>query len=92
MIVRFTPGDTTVEVEPGTTLFEAAQRADVPVGSSCGADGTCGKCGLRVVSGSLPEATARERRVASDNRCDSGLRLSCMVVINADVTVTADYW
>ena len=92
MRVRFEPSGREVEVEEGTSIFEAAQRADLPVGSSCGADGTCGRCGLRVVSGTLPPPTDRERKVAHDNRVSPDLRLSCMVEVTADVCLTADYW
>jgi len=92
MKVRFEPSGREIDVTPGTTVFEAAQRADLPVGSSCGAEGTCGRCGLRVVSGSLPPATARELKVARDNRVPPDLRLSCMVEVAEDVCLTADYW
>jgi ferredoxin len=92
MKVRFSPSGKHVDAQEGTTLFDAAQAADLPVGSSCGADGTCGKCGLRVVSGSLPPPSARERKILHDNRIESDVRLSCMVRIYADVEVTADYW
>jgi ferredoxin len=92
MKVRFMPSGIEVQVEDGTTLFEAAQLAELPVGSSCGADGTCGKCGLRLLSGTLPSPTPRERKVTADNRTAPGLRLSCMVEVQSDVVVTADYW
>lgn len=92
MKVRFEPSGSVVEVEPGTTAFDAAKKAHLPVGSSCGADGTCGRCGLRVLSGSLPPPSERERKVARDNRVPPDLRLSCMVEVNADVCLTADYW
>ena len=92
MKVRFEPSGREVDVAEGTSVFEAAQRADLPVGSSCGAQGTCGRCGLRVVSGTLPPPTDRERKVASDNRVPRDLRLSCMVGVTADVCLTADYW
>ena len=90
--VRFMPGATEVTVPEGTTLFDAADSAGMPVGSSCGADGVCGKCGLRLVEGILPPPSDREHRVMRANRVDPGLRLSCMVVPDSDVTVTADYW
>ena len=90
--VRFEPSGRVVDVARGTTAFDAAQIADLPVGSSCGAEGSCGRCGLRVVSGSLPPASERELRVARDNRVDADLRLSCMVEVVADVCLTADYW
>lgn len=90
--VRFVPADVTIEVSEGTTVFDAALAAGMPVGSSCGADGVCGKCGLRVLEGHLPAPSQREIRVAKANRTDDGLRLSCMVPLKGNLTVTADYW
>ena len=92
MKVRFLPSNRTIELESNVTLFEAAQRAGLPVGSSCGADGTCGRCGLRIVEGKMPPPTAREQKVAKDNRVSESLRLSCMTTVTEDITVTADYW
>jgi ferredoxin len=90
--VRFLPGDHTVNIEAGTTLLDAALAVNLPVGNSCGADGTCGRCGLRLVAGTLPPPSPREIRVAKANRLESGLRLSCMVEPDSDIEVTADYW
>ena len=90
--VRFAPSGREVHVDKGTTLFEAAQAAGLPVGSSCGADGTCGKCGLRILAGPLADPSERELRVAQANRLDPALRLSCMVGVEDDLEVTADYW
>lgn len=86
------PGEHTVFIEAGTTLLDAALMANLPVGNSCGADGTCGRCGLRLVAGTLPAPSDRELRVAAANRLEPGLRLSCMVEPDADIEVTADYW
>lgn len=36
--------------QEGETLFEAMQKAGVPVESPCGGNGTCGKCKVRVIS------------------------------------------
>lgn len=90
--VRFLPADTGVQVESGSTLLEAAQAAGLPVASSCGADGMCGKCGLRITKGQAQPPGERELRVTEANRVGPGLRLSCMVVVCGDLTVTADYW
>jgi ferredoxin len=90
--VVFAPRGTSIEVPRGTTLLDAAIAAGMPVGSSCGADGICGKCGLRVLSGKLPAPSEREARVARANRVDEGLRLSCMVQLTEDLRVSADYW
>ena len=90
--IRFLPHDISVEIVSGMTLLEAAHQANLPVGNSCGAEGTCGRCGLRVVSGTLPPPSPRESDVVQANRLDAGLRLSCMVQPTEDVEITADYW
>ena len=92
MKIRFLPSGKEIEIEPGTTLLDAAKLADLPVGNSCGAEGTCGRCGLRPVSGSLPPPSQREERILRANRADPALRLSCMVEPDCDLEVTADYW
>jgi len=90
--VVFHPSGTQIEVTAQTTLFDAADAAGMPVGSSCGADGVCGKCGLRLLAGSLPAPSDRELKVRKANRVPDELRLSCMVPLTESVTVTADYW
>jgi ferredoxin len=92
--VRFTPSGREVEVPPGTTLLEAAVKAGVPIARSCGAEGVCAKCGLRVVAGGemLAPASESETRIKARNRLDPDLRLACRVVVCCDLTVTASYW
>ena len=90
--VTFRPSGRTVEVPTGSRVYEAIRAANLPVASSCGAVGTCGKCGVRVIQGSVTEATPHERRVSDANRVDSALRLSCMAKVETDLLVTTDYW
>ena len=92
--VTFLPADTTVETDGKMTLFQAAQQADLPVGSACDAEGICGRCGLRILSGAanLSTESPLERRVKDANRIDPALRLSCLARVRGPVTVTADYW
>ena len=92
MRVRFEPSGIELEVPSGTRLYDAVKAADLPVASSCGAEGTCGKCGIKVLSGTLSEPTLHERRVSADNRVADDMRLSCMATIESDLVVTADYW
>ncbi len=79
---------------PGTTLLEAARRAELPVASACGADGLCGRCGMRILSGDdgLPREREDEERVKRLNRVDPNERLACRVAPTGDVEVTASYW
>ena len=90
--VHFVPSGVEVDVPEGSRLYDAVKQSSLPIASSCGADGTCGKCGLRVLSGTLSEPTEHESRVKAANRVGDSLRLSCMATIQTDLIVTADYW
>ena len=92
--IRFLPSGRVVHVTPGSTLLEAVRRADLPVASACGADGLCGRCGLRVhgagqgLSAEHPAETRAKRR----NRIDPRLRLACRARVRGDMEVSAPYW
>ena len=93
---RFLPSGREVELDvpPGTTLLDAAIAAGLPIARSCGAEGVCAKCALRIVDGAerlSPEAPD-ETRIKSRNRVDAELRLACRAEIRGDVTATASYW
>lgn len=78
----------------GTTLLDAALAAGLPVARSCGADGLCARCGLRIVEGAAqlsPEA-ADETRIKRRNRVEAEIRLSCRATVHGDVVATALYW
>lgn len=90
--VRFVPSNIELEVDDNTELFDAIQGADLPIASSCGAQGACGKCGIRVLSGSVSEQTQREVRIKKANRIDPELRLSCLIHAESDLIITTDYW
>ncbi|MDP1809713.1 MAG: 2Fe-2S iron-sulfur cluster-binding protein, partial [Actinomycetota bacterium] len=63
--VIFLPAGTQVEVDAGEDILRAAAKADVHVNASCGGEGTCGKCkvkvgGQRVETGSTARLTEEE--------------------------------
>ncbi len=47
--VTYLPFDRSTRVPPGTTLFSAAHWIGLPIDSTCGGRGTCGKCKVRVL-------------------------------------------
>jgi ferredoxin len=83
-----------LRVQQGTTLLEAARRVGLPMASACGADGICGRCGVRVLSGAeaLSAESANEAEVKRRNRIDPDLRLACRAGVHGPVTVSASYW
>lgn len=92
--IRFEPSGREIEVASGTTLLEAARRAGLPVASACGEQFACGRCGVRVIEGhgSLATESKRETELKARNRIDPDLRLSCIIRLRSDLTVTTPYW
>ena len=88
------PSRIEVESPPGTTVLDAAIAAGLPIARSCGADGVCSKCAVRIIDGAdnLSPESPDEARTKQRNRVDAELRLACRAEIRGDVTVSASYW
>jgi uncharacterized 2Fe-2S/4Fe-4S cluster protein (DUF4445 family) len=85
--VLYQPFDKTTRVPPGTTLFSAAHWIGLPIDSTCGGRGTCGKCKVQVLQGGL-EVTAADRKQLRPGELEAGWRLSCQAKVYEDTTVT----
>src|SRR6267378_5857623 len=85
--VLYKPFDKTTRVPPGTTLFSAAHWIGLPIDSTCGGRGTCGKCKVQVVQGGL-EATPSDRKQLRPGELEEGWRLSCQAKVYEDTIVT----
>lgn len=83
--VNYQPFDRTTRVPPGTTLFSAAHWIGLPIDSTCGGRGTCGKCKAQVLNG-RGEVTTADRRLLRQTELDSGWRLSCQARVYEDTT------
>lgn len=82
------------ETSPDQSLMRSLLDAGVPVASSCGGDGICGKCQLKIIKGdeNLNPPTTEERLLRDQGRVKPGYRLSCQVHPTGDVEVDAAYW
>ena len=78
-------GDRTIEVRPGETLLQAAERHGVPFPSSCRVGG-CGTCRCRLVEGRVRERTDTAYLLSADE-LDRGTILACQSVPLGDVTI-----
>ncbi|HYM96719.1 MAG TPA: ASKHA domain-containing protein [Candidatus Sulfotelmatobacter sp.] len=83
--VRYLPFERTTRVPPGTTLFSAAHWIGLPIDSTCGGRGTCGKCKVRIVQGCPDPETADHRQLRPAEISDCW-RLSCQARIYEDMT------
>ncbi|MDQ6885221.1 MAG: ASKHA domain-containing protein [Candidatus Dormibacteraeota bacterium] len=85
--VRYQPFGKTTRVPPGTTLFSAAHWIGLPIDSTCGGRGTCGKCKVQVLEGGA-EITTADRKQLRASELEAGWRLSCQAKVYDDTTVT----
>ena len=83
--VTYQPSGKTVRVPGGTTLFNAAHWAGLPIASTCGGRGTCGKCSVQILEGESELSLADYRHLA--DQLEDGWRLSCQCPINGPMTV-----
>ena len=74
------PGDA------GKSLLTQLQEKGVSVPAVCGGNGQCGKCKVRVVSGTVP-ITEDDRKVFSHKELSDGWRLACLAKSEKDVVV-----
>jgi len=76
-------------VPAGTSIFNAANWIGLPIDSTCGGLGTCGKCKIRVLQGGNGHGpapiTAADRKVFSEKDLAAGWRLSCRANAYEDV-------
>jgi uncharacterized 2Fe-2S/4Fe-4S cluster protein (DUF4445 family) len=81
--VSYRPFDKVTRVPEGTTLFNAAHWIGLPIESTCGGRGTCGKCKVRVLQGDL-EITPADRRHLAETELAEGWRLACEADLYGD--------
>ncbi len=71
----------------GTTIFDAASWNGIAVDSTCGGHGTCKKCRVRVVSGSV-ELSPVDPRAFTPAELRDGWRLACRAEATEDLVVS----
>jgi ferredoxin len=94
--VTFNPSGVTIEARTGRQLLAVIRESGLPIGYSCRGQGVCTACAVRVKGKTNPiEEQERRllRRLADIEENDSGaLRIACLVHVEDDLFVRADYW
>ncbi len=85
--ITFHPAGLSAYVPVGTLVVTAAQQVGVPIEQVCGGKGTCGKCRVKVLSGTLSPLSPTERRHLPAGDQAAGYRLACQAAILADTAV-----
>ena len=74
-----------IEVEAGTDLLTAVQKAGVDLVAACGGVGICGTCRVRIASGKLSPLTLNEEAELRPEEIAAGWRMACQAVPLSDV-------
>lgn len=82
--VRFLPDDITIEATVGENLLDVAARAGVYVPATCGGDGVCGKCKVKVTAGDVERT---QQSLLSEQERAEGYSLACKTTIISDLTI-----
>jgi ferredoxin len=82
-------GFPTVDVEEGKRLVNAIEQdARVDILHACGGNARCTTCRVEFVSGE-PDRSTEAEKMRLEERGLSGVRLSCQIVCDHDMTVRA---
>jgi uncharacterized 2Fe-2S/4Fe-4S cluster protein (DUF4445 family) len=84
--VTFLPAHKSVEVAEGSTLAQAAQRAELHINNLCGGEGVCGECKVQVLKGAV-KRSAGLSAFFSKEELEKGFVLACQSKIIEDLEV-----
>ena len=78
----------TLLAEHGQTLGKVLSQADIPVRFECGQKGVCGKCQVKIISGSLSPPDRHEKYFLEFLGLDPSVtRLACLARITQDLEI-----
>ena len=76
--------EVSIACQSGDNLLELARRANVAIDAPCSGNGSCGKCRVKLISGSVETFPSRH---ISEEEYEAGWRLSCNCKVLTDCTV-----
>lgn len=91
MVITFQQGikkeEINIATEQKATILEYAAAAGIGIEADCAGRGTCGKCKVRILSGTTEALTEEEKQIFSDEELSIGWRLACKTHPIGDISV-----
>jgi len=81
--ILFEPDKKEITVPKGSTLLEAARKADIHINASCNGKGSCGKCKLILEAGQFE---TDDTPLLSDTEKEKNYVLACLTKVKGDIT------
>ncbi|HAJ94747.1 MAG TPA: hypothetical protein DCP02_00810, partial [Actinobacteria bacterium] len=82
--VKFFPSGKSIKVPHGYKLHQAILDCGLTVDASCGGVGTCGRCRVRVLKGSV---SSKKTKFINEKDKKEGFVLSCLAKVKSDLEV-----
>ncbi len=82
--IHFLPNDTFVDVNDGSTVLDAAHKANIYINSICGGDGICGKCKVILSSGTVDALPTKQ---LSNEEVEKDYTLACEASVTSDLQI-----
>ncbi len=76
-----------IPCQAGETILAAARQAGILLNATCGGEGSCGRCLVRITAGQVSAPSLSEEAELGPERLGSGWRLACQAQIRGDVGV-----
>ena len=77
----------TISCADGENLLRALRGTDVLIENPCGGAGVCGKCRIKIISGTPSALTDEEQTFLKPEEIERGIRLACMVQVEGDLVL-----
>ena len=71
----------------GKNILESLLANNIKIDNFCNGKGTCGKCKIKILKGSLNPITSLEKFLLSDDEINSGIRLACLSFSKSDLKI-----
>ncbi|MCX5994104.1 MAG: 2Fe-2S iron-sulfur cluster-binding protein, partial [Chloroflexi bacterium] len=86
-IIEFKPSGRTAACCAGTTILDCCRENQIKIVSTCGGQGKCHSCKVRIEKGILTAPTGNELKRLSNSELERGWRLSCQAKPAGDLVV-----
>ncbi|MDU7143128.1 MAG: 2Fe-2S iron-sulfur cluster-binding protein, partial [Anaerococcus vaginalis] len=71
----------------GKNILESLLAKNIKIDNFCNGKGTCGKCKIKILKGSLNPITSLEKSLLSDDEINSEIRLACLTFPKTDLKI-----
>jgi uncharacterized 2Fe-2S/4Fe-4S cluster protein (DUF4445 family) len=82
--IKFLPSERTFPIDENETVLESAMRSGIHINASCGGNGACGKCRIKIREG---KTHSKVHAKITQWEYDEGVRLACMTRPAGDLVV-----